>query len=174
MQDVLWVFAAAFFGAFAFRIRGGWLSLPSTFLGRGFWGLACGLIAYRATMSWEIGLSVAVAGLVACMPGHAEWLDLGTVKTPSSEGRKAGGFWEDFSKLGLRGLWWTAPVGGVLAFVGYDWWYIYVGLLQPVAYEIGHRIPIKMKGFQGAELGEFLFGAVQGTALGLLLMKIAL
>jgi hypothetical protein len=91
----------------------------------------------------ELGM-VAGALFIGALPG---W------PTPVDASQR-GAMWQNFLLLALRGLWFTAPAGAVLFFLGQDWWFGLVGLSLAVCYLIAEFIPSDIPLLRrGRELG---------------------
>lgn len=150
-------------GALLFRIRGGWLSLPSTTLGRLAWSCGMALGVAGATLdAWALALAPAL--FVGCVLPWWGSLDLG---------RNEGEAWRDALVMTARGVLWVLPAAGLVA-----WWrgwpavgLVVAGLACAPAYALAWRIPSNAPGFaRGPELGEVIFGAAIGAALGLVVI----
>lgn len=156
----MWITAARIL-AFGFlnRCRGGLIPLPSVQLGRFlFWALP--LAAYALWRGYEV---------VPCF-----WALLGAfagVAIPNW-----GKYWnlkddEDWLMMSLCGLCVTICPAFGLAFHNTIHAIIFgiSGVLMPVFYWLGARIPLKIQGLtQGPEVSEVLFGMWVGLALGIL------
>ena len=152
---------AAVIGAIAFRFRGGLWNryIPrGDFVGRLVFALAVAALLmpdWRRASAMAIGLFAA-----ACIPlGNS--IDLGHIE---------GNWLQDRIILALRGLAYSVfPWVLVVLVPGashFAFWFLPVGALMWLAYEIGWWVPLRMPGFaQGPEVGEALFGAALGVAL---------
>lgn len=154
--------AAIAIGAVAFRLRGSALVgdlAPALMPGRHLWAVAMtGLAIWLAGWSPDL-LLLAPAFFLGAVPGWKSTIDLGRV-----EGSKV----RDALVMVVRGLVWTLPAGAVLWFFGpgTSWTFGLAGLLCPLLYEIGWRVPLRIPHLrQGPELGELLFGGWLGAAL---------
>lgn len=147
-------------GAVLFRIRGGWLGLPSTTLGRLAW--SCGMTAGVVALSldwWLLGLAPAL--FVGCVLPWWDSIDLG---------RNEGNAWRDGLVMTARGLAWVAPAAALLAWR--EGWpalgLVAAGLACWPAYALAWRVPSAVPGFaRGPELGEVAFGFLIGAAFAL-------
>lgn len=149
------IIAAAVLGAFAFRLRGGWPPLGSTFAARAVYGAILALMALLATKS-PIALLVAPAAFLGAFPGWCASLDLGRV-----EGEE----WIDRGVMLLRGFWFTAPIAVVVLWMGGNPWYFAAGLACLPVYEACWTF---LKSRQ-TEIAEYAFGAAIGGGLWLAL-----
>lgn len=147
-------------GALLFRVRGGWLALPSTTLGRCAWSIPMAGLATLASGDWWL-LGLAPLLFIGCV---LPWW--GTIDLARMEGR----YWRDVAVMTARGLLWVAPALPLLAWR--DGWssvaLALAGLACAGLYELGWRTPSSVPGFaRGAELGEVYFGAAIGAGLAL-------
>lgn len=142
--------------ALLFRIRGGLFALSGTAPGRVIF--AVGMSALSAYAAWDLWMLLsAPLWYASAVLGWGGALDLG---------RNEGTWAEDAQALLLRGVWWTYLPGLLFILMGHSPVYLLPGLLCPVAYELGYRIPLKVKGaYQGPELAEVIFGAMLGIGL---------
>ncbi len=160
------ILAAALAGGLLFRIRGG---LGGRKLGtdtseaRALFALGMGLMGWGFSRnSWLLLLPS--AWFASCLPGWFGALGLG------HDGTSWG---EDAAWLLLRGLMWVALPALVFWDCGFaPWPLIAAGVLCPLAYEAGYRIPLKITGLtQGPEIGEAIFGALLGGATALTVLR---
>lgn len=147
-------------GALLFRIRGGWLALPSTTAGRLAWSLGMGLAVLAARPDPWLALLVPALFAGCVLP----WF--GTIDL----GRNEGTALRDGLVMTGRGLAWIAPAAAVLAWR--EGWQaagvVVAGLACWPAYALAWRVPSRVPGFaRGAELGEVFFGALIGAGLAL-------
>jgi hypothetical protein len=156
--------AAALFGGFLFRMRGGLLPLGSTLLSRLWWVLPLAAFAL-ATAPWPWALAFAAASYGTLALGWGSYMDLGRMPGEDNEplkyvmkftGLAEGSFAYDFVGMTLRGLVLTVP--GVL--IG-EWAYVFAGLLMGAIYEASWRLWAR----RATELAECVFGALLGVAL---------
>lgn len=148
-------------GAVLFRIRGGWLSLPSTTLGRAVWSVGMTLIP--AAITWRL-VVLAPALFLGCVLPWWQSIDMG---------RNEGTLARDAVFHTLRGALWVLPASAA------GWWALgpwtllvmIPGLLCAGWYELGWRTPSSVKHFtRGSELGEVYFGAAIGFGLALAIL----
>lgn len=150
-------------GAVAFRLRGSDLVhvTPIPMEGRVIWSVAMAALAFWLAGWDERMLILAPAFFLGAVPGWKSTIDLGRVE---------GSRFRDALVMVVRGLVWTLPAGAVLWFFGppASWTFGLAGLLCPLLYEIGWRVPLRIPHLrQGPELGELLFGAWLGATLAL-------
>lgn len=154
-----WVLLALIpLGAILFRIRGGWLRLPSTTLGRAVWSVGMTVLPVAVTLNWWL-LLLAPALFAGCVLPWWKSIDMG---------RMEGDLWVDAALQTARGVLWVLPAALLLA-----WLYqlaavplVVAGLLCAIAYELGWRTPSDVRHFtKGAELGEVYFGGLIGLGL---------
>jgi hypothetical protein len=145
-------------GAILFRIRGGWLNLPSTTVGRMVWSVGMTVLPVAATMNWWL-LLLAPALFLGCILPWWKSIDMG---------RNEGRLIIDAALQTARGILWVLPAVALL-YWQYEWAALAAlipGLLCAAAYEAGWRIPSEVPHFsRGAELGEVIFGAMIGAGL---------
>lgn len=149
--------------AAAFRLRGDaiwneWTGSGTTG-GRALWAGVVALCLFAAGAGWW---AVAAAPILfACaVPGWPGSIDLG---------RNEGSWLRDFGMMLLRGSLFTMPAGALLVWqVGPEFIpFMLAGWFAAPAYEVGWRVPVRWEYLrQGPPLGEFLFGAVIGAAIG--------
>lgn len=140
----------------AFRFRGGWLHFikRGTTTGRLLFALACGLLFLP---NYPLASAFAMGIFLACLFPLWNSIDLGRIE---------GNAWKDRLMLSVRGLLYSA-IPAFLAFpFGFPLWFALVGLLMWPLYELGWKIPSRIKGFErGPELGEAFFGFTLGIAI---------
>jgi hypothetical protein len=163
-------------GAFLYRLRGGLIPTGSTTLARLLFAVPLGLFA-----AWMIGVPISPHGAItaavliaATMPGlllgHGSYQDLKRMPDTFNElldkvlphlGLERGTYEYELMGLALKGIAVTLPLGIALSALGHRGaFYAICGFAMPAFYEIGWRIPSRIKGFeQGIELAEALFGA---------------
>lgn len=154
--------AGALLGAILFRIRGGLLgdygAELGTIVSRLAW--AIGLASGGALVAWDWLILLIAPGLfVGCVIGWPSSIDMG---------RNEGTWLRDALGMLWRGPLWTVPAGATLVLVGYPhgYWFAASGLLCPVCYELGWRVPYSAKwAVDGSAWGEIIFGATIGAAL---------
>lgn len=153
----------ALIGAVGFRLRGS--AIFEEITGRGAttarivcWAIPMGLVSlYHVPWEWAWAISLGLF-LGAC-PGWYHCTDLG---------RDDGKVVRDYVIMTIRGLVWTLPAALVMAYFNTNASsaMMIAGLLCPLAYTIGWKIPSKIKGLhQGPELGEFIFGGMVGASV---------
>lgn len=169
---------AALFGAFLFRLRGGWPALGSTFAARMFYANGMAIIAAAAASDLRMLLLVAPFYFGSIFPWFGS-IDLG---------RNEGSWLKDAALNGLRGflftifpaiffplinfivngLAWAFGFESVSLDVHFGWWYAFVGFTCPFLYALGWRTRSAIRNFErGTPLGEVYFGAVLGLGLAL-------
>lgn len=142
------------------RCRGGWIQLKSGQLGRVlFWALPIGFIvllgwgvvpAVYALLLAFLGVAIPAWGLYVGLKTEQDWLLLSACGLCVSGFPAIGIAIESFNAASI---------------------YAVSGLLMPVFYWLGQKIPSKVKNFeQGTPLGELFFGAWLGFVLALLLI----
>ena len=148
--------AAAFVlaAALAWRIRGGWLGLPSTTLGRSVPALVLGGTAWSLSTSiWAAG-ATAIGIFVGALLPWSRWQDVGHVA-------------DDDDLVGMmgRGLLLTWPTGLALWRLGYSPIFMAGGILMGLLYWLAWKIP------DGFKVGSFIDGqtAVAELATGAML-----
>lgn len=147
MVSILW-------SALWFRIRGGLIPLGSSTAARLVFALA---MTYPVIYDWRLA-ALAPAWYLGSVLAWYKSIDMGRIE----------GTWLwDASKISLRGITWTILPVGVFYFFGYEAWsLVLAGFLCPLAYELGWRIPSKIKGLrQGPELSEVIFGSFLGLGM---------
>lgn len=147
-------------GAVGFRIRGGLLgdygSSVGTTVSRIIYSVGLAVVITLLSGNWWLGL-LAPALFLGCVLPWWQSIDMA---------RDKGKWSTDFVLQSARGLLFTLPAGAVLWWLGYEWWPGLVGLSAGFLYEIGWRIPSKVKGLErGSPIGEALLGAVIGGSL---------
>lgn len=160
-------------GGAAFRIRGwsgfGRITGRGATTARVFWGACMGLLAWASWAPGVVALALAAGLFLGALPGWYRSLSLGR----APQDRPAlGAYLRHF----LRGVAWTLPAGvlaGAMAWWlgGSAWPAVLVGasgVLCVPAYEVGWRLrPMWDARSPGAtEIGEALFGAAIGAAIG--------
>lgn len=152
-------FALVPVGAILFRIRGGLFDLGSTTVGRLIWSVGMAMLVVIASVDWR-AIALAPALFVGCVLPWWGSIDMGR-----NEGSRA----LDALLQTARGVLWVIPAVGVILWIDGRLGAALVavsGLLCAPAYELGWRIPSRVRGFaQGAELGEVFFGAAIGAGL---------
>lgn len=153
-------------GALLFRIRGGWLQLPSTTLGRVAWSAPMAALAALASADWWL-LGLGPLLFLGCVLPWWQTIDLA---------RNEGRFWRDFIVMTGRGVLWVAPAFPLL-FWREGWASLFVlaaGLSCAALYELGWRTPSNVRAFaRGSELGEAYFGAAIGAGLAVAAIRAA-
>lgn len=145
-------------GALLFRIRGGWLDLPSTTLGRAVWSV--GMTIIPAAITWRLAV-LAPALFLGCVLPWWKSIDMG---------RNEGTLLEDALWHTLRGFLWVLPavVAGWWAIGAWSSLLLIPGGACAGLYELGWWTPSSVKDFtRGSEMGEVYFGASIGAALAL-------
>jgi hypothetical protein len=163
MHVILAALVCASSGAILFRIRGGLLGDygirgVGTTASRLIYAIVlAGALAILGGNYW-LGL-LAPAFFIGCALPWWQSIDMGRDK-----GNRA----KDFILQSARGAIFTIPAGAVLWGLDLPWWPGLAGLSAGVLYEIGWRIPSKVRGLErGSPIGEALLGAVIGLAFGI-------
>lgn len=148
------VIAGTILGGFGFRFRGGMFAngLPH-WVTRGAWSLSAVVVPALTTPMLILGAPLLFLGTLI---GWFSSIDLGRIE---------GVAWRDYLMNAIRGLMFTLPILPLLWYLGITLWPAFIGILCPLVYELGWRIPSKIKNLQtGPEIGELLFGMlVAGT-----------
>ncbi len=155
---------SALIGGFLFRVRGGALPTGSTTIARLIWSVGMAALAVALSyaggvwaMNWWL-LTLVPAFFLGCLCPWWNSIDMG---------RNEGTFWKDFLVMMGRGVLWVLFAAAGLGLLGYSAMYVFAGLLCPVCYTIGWRLPNTKWIKQGTEYGEILFGMVCGAGLAL-------
>lgn len=153
-------------GAALFRIRGGWLDVGSSTVGRLIWSVPLGLLA--GGISWNPWALIVGPLLFLCvLPGWGSYMDLGRMPKPDNESIRFivrvvpfpdGSFWYDFWGLTIRGLILTLPAGALLGYITGNYLFAGAGLLMAPLYMLGWKV-------KGTEIAEWLFGGWLGGML---------
>lgn len=160
--------AGAILGGGAFRLRG-WSGF-ARLTGRGattarlMWAIVMGAFAVAVGAAWPVASAVAV-GLF--LGSTLPWWQSITLGRDSRDGPAA---WQ-YLRHAARGVLWTAPAAAMAAgaaiLVGMPWhpwaWLALAGLACVPAYDAGWRL----RPVSATEIGEVLFGAVIGAAVGI-------
>lgn len=160
-------------GGFINRLRGGYPTLPSTFLARSVASLSWGLLLFYLYGLWyliPLGYIVFYLGIVN---GWGTFMDMGRTTSLNTDddppiywivGREDNTrpFWKrwlrDFIGMSLRGVWLLLPTYLLLWYLGpiSPWWPLY-GLGMSIWYELDHRIA-ELGWFRELLNAEFMFG----------------
>lgn len=151
------VVISAVVGGLLFRIRGGGVPTGSTTVARCIWSIVMAVLGMALSLDYKL-VALAPAYFLGCLCPWWNSIDMG---------HNEGSFWRDFVVMAARGVIWVLFAAVVLGFLGYSPMYVFAGLLCPVCYAIGWKLPNTQILKQGTEYGEVLFGAVCGAALAL-------
>lgn len=143
------------FGAFLFRVRGGFLvsEILPTFGGRLVWAIGMGLLFSHIYGFSSLSLLYMLGLYIGSLPGWYGGWDLGR--------RDNHPYLRDAFVLAIRGIWWTLPLLPLLLFMGLSPLYAFAGILALPSYELGWRLGKE----KGPIFGEAIFGAVLGVLL---------
>jgi hypothetical protein len=157
MMHAAIIVASALLGGVLFRIRGGGIDLKTDTVARLVWSIGMAVIGVAIAWDYKL-LALAPAYFLGCLCPWWNSIDMG---------HNEGSFWRDFGVMAVRGVIWVLFAAVVLGFLGYSALYVFAGLLCPVCYAIGWKLPNTNAVKQGTEYGEILFGAVCGAGLAL-------
>lgn len=152
MLEILWIIA----GGILYRIRGGWLSLPSTFLGRMVFCVPTGLFLWYLSGVWYLAPLGTIAIFLGILNGWGTFMDMGRTTDLNTDddppiywivGREDNSrpFWQrwlrDFVGMSLRGVLICLPVGLLLmVMIGSSMWWILGGLAISIWYELDNQL----------------------------------
>lgn len=147
-----------FAGGMGNRLRGGMVEFSSTQIARLVFAIIVAALILLATCQPDAALVAIPLTWLSCLPGHGEAMHMGR------HGHSLG---DDIAAMMWSGFLNVLGPTLVLAFYDFHWQaLLLVGLMKPLAYEIGWRVESDTPEFEtGPPIGELAFGMMWGIAL---------